>query len=107
MTLHSTTLYEQHGNPKFCVAHFQNKSLDTAELKGARARHANLPTTRCPYPDHRTSGGQVTWSRAFRRAWLRGWRIEDGYLSDVPTPTSFLLFSKNAAEPTSPFKVRN
>lgn len=52
-----------------------NKALAGAQNKGMAAGLAGKPTTACPYGDVRTNRGHVTWSRAFRRAWLQGWDV--------------------------------
>ena len=46
--------------------------LECAEQKGRWAALAGKTEAACPYPDYRTFHGAVTWSRGFRRAWLRG-----------------------------------
>jgi len=45
----------------------------TAKQKGREAAMAGLPRDTCPYLDHRTDRGTITWSRAFMRAWLEGY----------------------------------
>lgn len=91
-----TTRYEDNGDPPESPGHVANKALNSAELKGARARHAGRPVSDCPYPDHRTPGGHTTWSRGYLLAWQRGWRIEDRYLSELPTPTTTKLHARPA-----------
>lgn len=62
---------------------WSNPALNGAYRKGREAYIADVPRTRCPYPDHTTARGAVTFSRAFRHAWLDGWdraQIEDGAL---------------------------
>jgi len=44
-----------------------------AKQKGREAALAGLPRDTCPYLDHRTDRGTITWSRAFQRAWLEGY----------------------------------
>jgi hypothetical protein len=52
-----------------------NKSFATAKEKGILAAWAGEPETACPYSDKRTpTHNHVTFSRAFRRAWLDGHR---------------------------------
>lgn len=48
--------------------------FDCARDNGIRARVRGEPESACPYKDIRTDGGQVTFSRAYRRAWLKGYR---------------------------------
>lgn len=48
-------------------------SLDTAKRKGQQAFLDGIPVSACPYRDKRTDRGAVTWSRAYRSAWLAGW----------------------------------
>ena len=42
--------------------------------KGAQAALSGKPESSCPYKDHRTYYGAVTWSRAFQRIWFAGYR---------------------------------
>lgn len=42
--------------------------------KGAHAALDDKPESSCPYKDHRTYHGAVTWSRAFQRIWFAGYR---------------------------------
>jgi hypothetical protein len=49
------------------------QALTGAERKGAAARAAGVPRDRNPYPDWRKDDGRLTFSRAFRRAWWKGW----------------------------------
>jgi ribosome modulation factor len=51
----------------------RNKAFETAERRGRVAYQAGKPRTTCPYPDHRGASGHVTFSRGFRKAWLKGW----------------------------------
>lgn len=44
-----------------------------AKVRGLEAQLAGEPRDACPYEDKRTWRGSVTWSRAFRTAWLDGW----------------------------------
>ena len=48
--------------------------LDTAKRKGLEAYLSGKTEDDCPYADVRTAKGQVTWSRAYMRAWLAGFR---------------------------------
>jgi len=55
-----------------------NKAFQTAFQKGAAARIAGLPKTRCPYTDRRgASQNCITFSRAFRNTWRDGWNNPD------------------------------
>ena len=49
-------------------------ALDGARRKGAEAARSGLPVQACPYRDKRTDSGRLSWSRAFRNAWLEGHR---------------------------------
>jgi ribosome modulation factor len=51
-------------------------ALDRAVEKGRAAFHTGIPIDECPYPDHRNEYGRITWSRAFRIAWIDGWEEE-------------------------------
>ncbi len=42
--------------------------------KGREAYAAGLPESACPYADRRQSTGRLTFSRAWRNAWLQGHR---------------------------------
>lgn len=44
--------------------------------KGAAARAEGKTKDACPYDDKRTWRGAVTFSRAFRKAWLAGFKGE-------------------------------
>jgi len=46
---------------------------ESTERAGYEAGKLGAPLTACPYGDARTSRGRVTFSRGFRRAWLKGW----------------------------------
>lgn len=48
-------------------------SFCSAYWRGARAFIEGAPRTACPYPDHRTDRGSVTFSRGYRTAWRDGW----------------------------------
>jgi hypothetical protein len=52
------------------------------EARGALARLDGVPRHQCPYKDHRTSSGKVTFSRAFRNSWFTGWDRMDLNLSN-------------------------
>ncbi|KAB2319009.1 hypothetical protein F8A86_11690 [Betaproteobacteria bacterium SCN1] len=52
----------------------KRSALDGARLKGAEAARSGLPVQTCPYRDKRTDSGRLSWSRAFRNAWLEGHR---------------------------------
>lgn len=55
------------------------RRLLTAERKGWDAALNRQPVTSCPYRDVRTRAGYVTWSRAYMKAWVKGWRrFKDG-----------------------------
>lgn len=41
--------------------------------KGRQARKDGKPLSSCPYSDLRTGTGDVTFGRAFQRAWIEGW----------------------------------
>jgi len=45
-----------------------------AYQKGRNAFADGVPITACPYNDKRKDDGRLTWSRAFRSAWVDGWR---------------------------------
>jgi ribosome modulation factor len=47
---------------------------DAAERKGREAALAGLPESACPYQDKRQDSGRLTFSRAWRNAWLTGYR---------------------------------
>jgi len=49
-------------------------AYDGAYRKGAQAFKDGLKERNCPYEDHRTYHGAVTFSRAFIKAWLTGYR---------------------------------
>lgn len=57
-------------------------ALAGAERRGAEARAAGAARSANPYPDWRTNTGRLTFSRAFRRAWFRGWDAADA--GDAP-----------------------
>jgi len=53
-----------------------NPAMRGAFMKGRAAFCAGIPIHECPYGDKRKPGGQISWSRAFRRAWQEGWHHE-------------------------------
>lgn len=64
--------------------------LEGAYNKGLAARRNGTGYEDNPYPDHRGGdhGTNVTWSRAFRKAWFRGWMDLDRSLrKKVEQPT--------------------
>jgi len=61
-----------------------NRALDGAERKGREARDRGDPRHACPYNDYRKDCGRLTFSRAFRNAWLRGWEDRDRELALAP-----------------------
>ena len=48
--------------------------FDSARAKGAQAFLAGRHEADCPYRDHRKADGRLTFSRAWRLAWLDGFR---------------------------------
>ena len=52
----------------------ENPAFTAAREKGRKAGAEGKPKSACPYGDHRTHRGAITWSRAFQRAWVEGWR---------------------------------
>lgn len=60
---------------------FANPAFKAAYEKGKKAAREGKSETDCPYSDKRTSGGQVTFSRAFRKRWLEGFREELQFFS--------------------------
>ena len=59
------------GLPGGCT--FRGRALQAAFRKGQAARENGRSIFSVPYADLRTRRGAVTWSRAFRGAWLDGW----------------------------------
>ena len=57
-----------------------NRALLGAVRKGIAAAAAGASRDSCPYEDKRKGCGRLTWSRAFRRAWMDGY---DGRLTDT------------------------
>jgi len=49
-------------------------AYDGAYRKGIKAFQDGLKESDCPYDDTRTHRGAVTFSRAFIKAWLTGYR---------------------------------
>jgi hypothetical protein len=54
----------------------RNQAFHGAYWKGYEARKKGKPKV-SPYPDWRTSTGEVTFSRAFDRYWREGWEDAD------------------------------
>ena len=50
--------------------------IHAAYVKGKLAAQNGESETDCPYPDYRQDSGKLTWSRAYRNAWARGYRDE-------------------------------
>lgn len=50
-----------------------NRAMQSVYRKGAVAAIEGKPLAACPYEDHRTDRGGVTFSRAFQRSWAEGW----------------------------------
>jgi len=46
-----------------------------AERKGREAFEAGLQESDCPYDDKRKPNGKLSWSRAWRNAWLMGFQL--------------------------------
>lgn len=51
----------------------KNKAFLRAFSKGKEAALSGLPPETCPYSDHRTKNGSVTFSRAFKKYWMLGY----------------------------------
>lgn len=51
----------------------KNKAFLGAFSKGKEAAISGLPPETCPYDDHRTKNGSVTFSRAFKKYWMLGY----------------------------------
>jgi len=70
--------------------HGYTGALAGAYRKGWRARVEGLLLGDCPYKDRRKMDGRVTFSRAFRKAWHRGWRDRDLAIEEakarIPAP---------------------
>ena len=56
----------------------KNPAFEVAREKGRAAARSGKPEEACPYGDHRTHRGAVTFSRAYIRAWLDGHREVSG-----------------------------
>ncbi len=54
----------------------QARRMTTGRRKGAQAARDGLTEADCPYEDHRKPNGRLSWSRAWRNAWLFGFREE-------------------------------
>lgn len=52
----------------------RNKHFEIAWRKGYAAAHNGAKKSDCPYKDHRTKRGGVTFSRAYRNAWMEGFK---------------------------------
>ena len=63
------------GEPRSWQAYGGNRGLAGAFRKGAHAATEGKVLTDCPYYDHRTMRGGVTFSRAFEKAWCEGWHV--------------------------------
>jgi len=59
-----------------------------AYRKGRKARAEGLTLDDCPYRDKRKVDGRVTFSRAFRKAWVYGWDDRDRELARANIPRS-------------------
>jgi hypothetical protein len=56
----------------------RRSGFDTAAVMGRTARMCGLGMDACPYNDDaRTWYGGVTFARAWRRAWMKGWHEYD------------------------------
>jgi len=58
-----------------------NRALIGACRKGYEAAERHVSKADIPYPDYRAPCGGVTFSRAFRRAWWRGYDIAKAAMS--------------------------
>lgn len=56
------------------VRGMKTRAYDGARRKGVEAARMGKPESACPYADHRTDRGTITYSRAFMRAWFDGYR---------------------------------
>lgn len=59
-----------------------SKSLKTAHNNGKAAFEAGEPKAACPYKDKRKKDGRLTWSRAYRNAWLEGWELGESIFKE-------------------------
>lgn len=50
--------------------------MDAAQEKGRLAAKQGLPESACPYQDKRVASGRLSFSRAWIKAWLHGYRTE-------------------------------
>jgi len=66
----------------------RNKAFIHAYKRGLLARRCGLSETNNPYPDKKNWRGRVTFSRAFRRFWERGYQDS--------SPRGFQLFGKKS-----------
>jgi ribosome modulation factor len=77
-------LFERVAHDTFAAAsRTMNKQLATAFRKGyLAAETGSARLDGCPYRDKRSSLGRITFSRAFRNAWLAGYdRCQEDQLS--------------------------
>ncbi|MFC3767680.1 Rmf/CrpP family protein [Paenibacillus sp. GCM10012303] len=51
----------------------KNKAFIGAFCRGREAARNGQPPETCPYSDHRTKNGSVTFSRAFKKYWMLGY----------------------------------
>lgn len=72
--------------PLYTPAGFEkwNPALRGAYRKGQAARRDGRTFEACPYDDKRTPSGQLSWSRAFIRAWQDGWQDEHRLSTEQP-----------------------
>ncbi|MFD2671918.1 Rmf/CrpP family protein [Marinicrinis sediminis] len=66
----------------------KNKAFLGAFSKGKEAALSGLPPESCPYNDHRTKNGSVTFSRAFKKYWMLGYTefaTDDGSTLEIKT----------------------
>lgn len=54
--------------------------------KGRDARRIGKRLEDCPYYDHRTGRGSVTFSRGFIAAWRDGWQYQDDLMRENWAP---------------------
>lgn len=69
-------------------AHTENKALIAAFNRGREDYINGKSKDANPYPDVRTSRGGVTYARAFRNHWERGWTFEFDKKAHARTVTS-------------------
>ncbi len=65
-----------------------NPAFAAAYDKGAAAYDEGRPLDACPYRDHRTDRGHITFSRAFRAAWRDGWRDRERVVIPLEADTN-------------------